>query len=382
MKKAALLFVGVLSLASCGGNLLIDANEGIPEPGRPVDVYLRGLWMVGGQQSDYFGTAYPFGYSNHVAQLDVFDPVAQTWHPDVTSLPVPVTFPGVAAYKGKIYVSGGWDSKGQSQDILQIYDIRDDSWSMGQVMPFRRAGHSLIAVERGFLYATPGHAYDINYGWGNYNQFYLYDTYSGLWTARQSVGVTDAGVVNVRGLIHVFGGRFSATAQWNNHDAYLPQPSYSADAATGTTEVARALIGPTAASWTNPQGVPYVLSIGGISGALTGTPLAYVFRGLTSSSAQLVDTLSYLEAPFEAPRPWTDVAARPLPVPLAFGQGIVEGDVLYIFGGTRALPFPSGEKTVHRLDLSGFPAPTASWGTAPDMPVRRFGHRVVKNLEM
>lgn len=105
-------------LSSCNGDLLFTpvalqvAQPPLPPPSWE-EVANRGIWLVGGQQGNYPG-------ANVVAQIDVFDPVTMTWYPNVATLPTPVTFAGVTAYQGKLYVAGGFNSTGVNVNTLQI----------------------------------------------------------------------------------------------------------------------------------------------------------------------------------------------------------------------------------------------------------------------
>ncbi len=382
MKKTMLLSMSVLfaaGLLSCNGNLLFDVDSGTPrlDP-RPLEAYERAIWIVGGQSSTYIGTA-PDYSADLVSQVDVFDPVTETWYPAVTQVPIPVTFAGVAGYNGKLYVSGGWDATGTVRSIHQIYDLASDTWSTGTPLPVNRAGHELIAVDGSFLFATNGFAGNIDAPWANQNVWYRYTIDPGTWVYRVAYGYTDMSFAQVGGIIHTIGGRTSATAIASYHEGYWPNPTYVSDTTTSATvEVLLQRLSAASSSWQSPGGSTYLLTAGGITGAaLTVTPAAYLFRGLTSTSAALSPLISYLEAPFEAPKTWVNHTAS-LPQGQAFGTAVTAQDKLYVFGGTTALPTPIGSDAVQVFDLDGFPGAVVSVTAGPAMPVGRFGHRAVQ----
>lgn len=377
MKRHLSIFL--VLLASCQGNLLFEPYpKDAPGDPRPLAALKRGFWVVGGQSSHYTGTSFPF-VANLPAQIDVFDPETETWYPNVTQLPTPVSFAGVAGYKGKLYVVGGWDSQGAVQQKLQIYDLMSDTWTQGAVLPALRAGLELVGIEGDYLYATNGYNTNIDGAYANQNLWYMYQINSNTWLPRLNYGAVDQAVLSFRGIIHTVGGRTAVATLVNAHDGYLTWPTSSTDTATTTTaEIpapsVRAGSSLTILSYTN--GMPLLILSGGMSANPTGTPLAYIFRNITGGT--LTNQLHFLPPPYEAGS-WT-LLTPTLPATLMYHQSLAYKTRLYVFGGASAVLSPSGLDTVYRFDLSNLtsvPAPA----TLVPMPVGRFGHRVVRISE-
>jgi N-acetylneuraminic acid mutarotase len=91
------------------------------------------------------GKIYLFGgcdeYYNFLTDVDVYDPVTDSW----SSAPSDMPFPGRAAMyaistKGnEIFVIGGWDGIGFGLDLNQSYKVSKDSWTTHTPMPTPRA---------------------------------------------------------------------------------------------------------------------------------------------------------------------------------------------------------------------------------------------------
>lgn len=360
---------------SCNGNLLFHDWNPQPTAGRPLEVLRRGLWVVGGQSTNFTGISFPFS-ATLPAQIDVFDPVTETWYPNVTQLPIPVTYAGVAGYDGRLYVVGGWNAQGQVLQALQIYDLESDTWTQGAPLPVLRAGLELHGIEGGYLYATPGVNTNIDAAFNNQNTWYMYAIHANNWTARSAGGFPDASYASVRGIIHYLGGRTAAATLQSTHDGYMTWPTFANDSTTTTTsEIAAPTVRAQAAltRYLHPTGAAFLFLGGGMSANPGGTPLAYLFRGLTSGT--LTNQIHLLGPPFEAPAAW--VLSGTLPVALASMSMIASGNQLYVFGGTASALSPVGRVQAYRYSLANIPSLSGPVELEP-MPVGRFGHRVVR----
>lgn len=371
----------VLMLASCQGNLLW---EPYPSPAasadpRPLEVLRRGFWVVGGQTATYTGVSFPYS-ADLPAQIDVFDPLTETWYPNVTQLPTPVTFAGVAGYKGKLYVVGGWDNQGAVTQQLQIYDLASDTWTVGAPLPVLRAGLELAAIDGNYLYASSGYHLNIDQAFGYQNNWYLYQIETNTWVARTpNLGLPEQSVLSIRGLIHVLGGRNAAATLVSTHDAYMAWPTFSADGTTtSTAEIAapsvRAGASLSLLEYTN--GMPLLILSGGMNANPTGTTQVYLFRNITGGT--LTNQIHFLAPPYEVGT-WTLFSVS-LPSLLMYHRGLAYGTKFYVFGGVSGVLSPTALNTVYYFNfgnLASVPAPT----TLSPMPVGRFGHRVVRIMD-
>ena len=368
-------------LSSCNGDLLFTpvalqvAQPPLPPPSWE-EVANRGIWLVGGQQGNYPG-------ANVVAQIDVFDPVTMTWYPNVATLPTPVTFAGVTAYQGKLYVAGGFNSTGVNVNTLQIYDVATGTWSTGAAMPSVRANFDLIPSS-GFLYATAGtNAANQGSAYSNVSNWLFYNTSTNAWSGPTAYATyyESGQALLVYGLIHHFGGRSAATTLANVHLGFIPvTPPTVPTETSSTAEIPIARVGSAVGFYAHSYGTGYIIVAGGISANLGGTPLAYIFNGNTANQTIMTNGNFYLRAPFEAPAAWTS-ASTALPFPVAMIQGAVAENKFFMFGGTKSLPTPSATNEAWVMDLKGFPNAPTNVVALPPMPIARFGHKAVRMIQ-
>lgn len=368
-------------LMGCNGNLLFvpyhEALEVSPPPPPLSEVVDRVFWVVGGQTAF---TASPLDFSL-VAQIDAFDPVTETWYPNVTTLPTPVTFAGVAAFNGKLFVAGGFNASGSVINTLQIYDIATGQWQTTPTpasMPAARANFDLIAVN-GYLYATAGTNANWNAGFSNQSSWLFYNIASNSWSGPTAFSTfyESGQALLVYGLIHQFGGRSAAATLANVHFGFIPNATTATETNT-TVEIPITRVGAATGFYApGSGGTGYILVAGGVNSNFTGTPTAYLFHNNTSPSTVITPTIWYLRAPFEAPAAWTLVGAS-LPFAICMHTGGVHGDTFWMMGGTKTIQGPSATAEVWKLDLRGFPHAPTSVTAGPPMPVPRFGHKMVK----
>lgn len=88
------------------------------------------------------------GILGPIAAFEAYDPVADHWRP-LPSLPAGRQQFGMAAFDGRIVVTGGFQEDTPSEESAQmwVYDPRTTQWTQGPGMPDGRAGHTLVAVE-------------------------------------------------------------------------------------------------------------------------------------------------------------------------------------------------------------------------------------------
>ncbi|WP_406423507.1 carboxypeptidase regulatory-like domain-containing protein [Streptomyces sp. NBC_00842] len=101
------------------------------------------VYSVGGFDGTYF-----------LDKAYVYDPVAQAWSA-LPNLSVAREAPQAAAYGGKLYVFGGWDTHGQPLAKTEIYDPATGAWSTGADMPKPYAGGA-VTVLNGKIYIVGG----------------------------------------------------------------------------------------------------------------------------------------------------------------------------------------------------------------------------------
>jgi len=103
-----------------------------------------------------------------------------------------------AAFEGKIFVMAGFDSRGLSTDIVEVYDPETGAWSRRAPLPIR-TNHNAAAVAGGRLYAFAGTS----------KRVFVYDSEQDAWLDVAPMnfmhGDTPA-VAVINDLIYVAGG--------------------------------------------------------------------------------------------------------------------------------------------------------------------------------
>jgi hypothetical protein len=364
--RFASVLVLALLLASCGGTIL----EMPPGTTTELQQRLRSIWMIGGITS---GPA-TSGYTNPIAQVDLYDPVLDTWSAAVTTLPTPVSFAAAAAYNGKIYVMGGFDVGGVVRRTVQIYDVAADSWSSGADMPAGTPrGNVYAAVVSDRIYLLGGTGGNANAGWSGSLTTLEYVPASDLWNTKGNYSTTnysDRLLLPFNDVIYNLGGRMTNGATPTTaHDGF----SVSGNTTTGSTEVVltAARTGAAGVVYTPSIG-PAVLAIVGGFSAIGGTTQNYVFQGATTYTP--INTFQYLRYPFTAPSTWTTGPASYF-LPMGFASAALADSRMYVFGGTAGSSSATGINNVYWFDLSNLSA--GAWTAAASMPVGRFGHVAV-----
>lgn len=118
-----------------------------PTPVHSVQAAVLGgkIFVPGGERAD--GTI--------SAQLEVYDPIGQSWE-QRASLPSARSGYGLVAFEGRLYLFGGWDGSGARAETYE-YDPTTDRWSMLAAMPTARAYPAAVAVD-GKIYVLGGEA--------------------------------------------------------------------------------------------------------------------------------------------------------------------------------------------------------------------------------
>lgn len=362
------IFITILGLliVSCNGSILEDLSE---SKSSGLSVEERGIWLVGGLS----GSA----ITSTVAQIDLYDPVTDTWYPDyavgASGTYVPVSFASVTGFEGKIYVIGGFDSGGNVSNLVQIFDIETNSWSSGTSTGFTAVANVGSFVWDGKIIILAGTTGLAGAGYVRTNANQIYNINGNNWSTGIAVYQSSSryGAV-LNGVVYHGGGRYNnATTLTNTHDGYV----IATNTLTGVTEIVlpSARYGQTMAIYTKDLYRTVMIMIGGFIAPITGTTGNFVFQGTTATTPQ--NTTAYLDYPFGEASPivWTDFT-YPYPVPHGFSTVIIYGDEIIVFGGATSHS-SGGITSAYKNDLSGFPG--SKWTAISAMPVGRFGHGAV-----
>ncbi len=301
----------------------------------------RGVWILGGLSGTAVGST--------VGAIDLYDPVLNTWYPAAATTTgyVPVSFAACAAYNGKLYVFGGFNSAGVVQALVQVYTIATNTWSLGTAMPIAKANiNASMLGDR--IYILGGTTANAALPWAATATTYEYSATGNSWIATK-VAYGAAGSERFSyaydGTVYNLGGRTAALTLALTHDGLLPttvaQPTNGEldGAAVAELAMSAARTGFTAGIH-KPTATPaFVYLIGGAS-VLTATTGCYVNQG--TSGATILNTVQYMHYPFATPRTWVNAGVNPTyPSAIAFGASVVSTALgaprIYHFGGTQVL---------------------------------------------
>jgi N-acetylneuraminic acid mutarotase len=113
----------------------------------------------------------------------------------------------VAEANGKLYLLGGYPPSRVTSRTVQVYDIANDSWSLGPQLP-QPNNHGMAASVNGKIYLIGGQTSDVS-ELGHVNTVYELDPATGSWSTKAPMPTArSSGVAVVHdGKIYVAGGR-------------------------------------------------------------------------------------------------------------------------------------------------------------------------------
>src|ERR687895_295152 len=168
------------------------------------DIYVIGGFDESGQVTDI---------------VEVYNIANNTWSKAAAPLPVPLHHTAAASYNGKIYVVGGYTAPWSPSNKLFIYEPVQNSWQEGRPMPTARGALNVNFIN-GTLYAIGGSSDR------PLNSNEAYDPSSDTWTSKALMPTArhHAGSVVVDGKIFVIGGRISGSLEnISVNEAYDPE---------------------------------------------------------------------------------------------------------------------------------------------------------------
>jgi hypothetical protein len=209
-------------LASCGG---IESGSWLAIQLSSADDFFssvggeRSFWIFGGIGSN----------NSPVAEVDVYDPVTDTWYPNITQIPTARAFSGIIEYKGLIYVAGGMVRSGSgwgATNRLEVYDPRANQWTRLPDIPFPWQG-GVIGSDRNGIYLLAGTQSDNMVNDTVLNRVMHYNPENTTWRVLTSLTAIfpriDMGYCNLDSSIYYTGGRFYADGTSNaTSDSYIP----------------------------------------------------------------------------------------------------------------------------------------------------------------
>jgi len=134
-----------------------------------------------------------------------YNPATDTWSNLAASPDQHFLGPSVY-YNGKVYVVAGFGAAGTS-NVLQIYDVAGNSWTLGAPMPASLSDHA-AALYNGIIYVAGGYT-----GSGASNAVYAYNIASNTWStlANLPVALYLPGFGAINGKVYIAGGNDGST---------------------------------------------------------------------------------------------------------------------------------------------------------------------------
>ena len=131
----------------------IDKNEWTQVAPQPFPLSDRAAAVVGGKIYVFGGCGSPFTIVNNV---DVYDPVTDTWSATPADMPTARAAMYSVARKGDaVYVIGGWDGFSTGNQNNEAYHVASDSWTIETPMPVGR-GEAGAVGHGGLIFVVGG----------------------------------------------------------------------------------------------------------------------------------------------------------------------------------------------------------------------------------
>lgn len=333
----------------------------------PQVVMNRGIWILGGVGST----------NTPVSQIDLYDPVTDTWYSSVTNVPTPRSYSGIAALSNKIYVIGGMliDQSGNTtiSNVVEEYSPYTNSWKTLSSIPVAIQG-ALASPSGNSIYLIGGSISNSSAS-AIPNIVYKFtpDSGNGSWATITSISSiaarSDLSGCAIDGTIFFNSGRDTTGTTQFTSDAYIP----SANSTTGITEgnFSLARFG-TSSTCYRPKSTDAYPS---------DSPGIFLAGGTTLSNTVQPPTALLASNRFDyylTPSALNTVQTGPsLPVSVYAPAAEVSYDLrrLYVFGGATIVNVPTS--TFYWIDLSN--PSTGPWNnvTTTTMPIPRFGHSAI-----
>ena len=253
------------------------------------------------------------------------------------SMPTPRTEVTAAVLENTIYVIGGFDESGQVTDIVEVYNIVNNSWTKAASLP-EPLHHTAAASYNGKIYVVGGYTSP----WSPSNKLFIYDSVQNKWQEGKPMP-TARGALNVNfvnGTLYAIGG--SSDMPLDSNQAYDP----SSD------------------TWTTKALMPTARHHAG-SAVVDGK--IFVIGGRISGS---LENISVNEAYDPVHNIWiTDLEPMPskrsgIAAVTAVSSSLTSSSI-YVFGGEEASKtFSNNEKYDPKIN---------KWNSEPPMPTARHG---------
>jgi N-acetylneuraminic acid mutarotase len=248
-------------------------------------------------------------------------------------MPTPRTEVTATILEDNIYIIGGLDKSGQVTDIVEAYNIENNTWTIAAPLP-EPLHHTAATSYNGKIYVVGGYTPP----WSPSNKLFIYDPIQNKWQEGKPMPTTRGALnaVFVNGTIYAVGG-FSSNSPVNTNEVYDP-----------STDI-----------WTAKEPMPtprHHAASAVVDGKL------YVIGGRTETG--IIPSVDISEAYDPVQDEWiTTLESMP-----SKRSGIAAASVnnsIYVFGGEEpSRTFNNNEK---------YDVKTSNWTIEPPMPTARHG---------
>ncbi|TGK05904.1 hypothetical protein EHO58_09065 [Leptospira selangorensis] len=328
----------------------------------------RGIWILGGIANDGLP----------IKEVDLFDPVTDTWYSSITNIPSPRIFSSIVHHKNKIYIIGGMENISGtyvSSSKVEVYDPYADVWETKSSLPSGSIGAVVGSVGDEIYILSGSNSSDMTNGpvFNTILKFYPELGITGQWISFSSASTifsrVDMAGCAINGVVFYTGGR-----TYNSGSANSSTDGFAASANTTTSfsepslgeskhGAAGVCILPSSQDPFPADGV-YFAVVGGSTGS------GNVFQPATSIIPTNRTEFYQLGSSSFSLGPT-------LPASLYFPavQTSYETRKIFSFGGASSINIP--ENTVYSLD-SGNPLGSAWTTHSLSMPRRRYSHKAIR----
>jgi N-acetylneuraminic acid mutarotase len=221
-------------------------------------------------------------------------------------MPTPRSEVAVAISANDIYVIGGFDESGHATDIVEVYNINNNSWTKAVPLP-QSLHHTAAASYDGKIYVIGGYTSAVDdVPWSATNKLFIYDPVQNKWQEGKTMptarGALNAAFIN--GILYAVGGVFS-NSPVNTNEAYSPTDN----------------------SWTTREPMPTPRHHA--ASAIANEKL-YVIGGRTGSGGPSVDANERYDP---AKNKWMILESMPSKRGGIAAASLVNGSSIYVFGG-------------------------------------------------
>jgi N-acetylneuraminic acid mutarotase len=253
-------------------------------------------------------------------------------------MPTPRTEVTAAILEDNIYIIGGFDESGQVTDIVEAYNVKNNTWTIAAPLP-EPLHHTAATSYNGKIYVVGGYTTP----WSPSNKLFIYDPIQNKWQEGKPMP-TARGALNavfVDGTLYAVGG-FSSNSPVNTNEAYDPSTD----------------------TWTTKEPMPttrHHAASSVVDGKL------YVIGGRTGVG--IIPSVDISEAYDPVQEKWI-TTLEPMPSKrsgIAAAASPINGNnsSIYVFGGEEpSKTFDNNEK---------YDVKTNKWTIEPPMPTARHG---------